>query len=329
MFFKNFAKGLVTNMPPKNIDGYESGSGSVAGSGSGSKSRPQHIDVVLDGGAFNGSYLVGAMYFLKELERQRVVKIDRVSGCSVGAVVALLYLIDRLDFFDNLYELMRDIFTKTHTLDIVRTFPDIIRPIIPKNCDVVLHKKLYISYHNVKKNKKVVKNTYSSPNVLIETLIKTGFIPTMSHSGEILYKAKYMDGILPHIFKSKSSRDPLKKILYLDLFGYDKVAKFMDIRNEITNCSRVVVGMLDIHTFFIKNSPTSICSYIDDWSIIHSCRNRLKHIIERILVIVVQLMVAILYRMPDMKWINKFVVCKIFKKWMTDVYVIALTEYCL
>ena len=32
------------------------------------RDNPFHIDLVLDGGVFNGSYLIGALYFLKELE---------------------------------------------------------------------------------------------------------------------------------------------------------------------------------------------------------------------------------------------------------------------
>ena len=31
------------------------------------KNKLQQVDLVLDGGAFNGSYLVGALYFLKEM----------------------------------------------------------------------------------------------------------------------------------------------------------------------------------------------------------------------------------------------------------------------
>ena len=38
----------------------------------------QRIDLVLDGGVFNGSYLVGAHYFLKEMERRKYVQIDNV-----------------------------------------------------------------------------------------------------------------------------------------------------------------------------------------------------------------------------------------------------------
>ena len=41
-----------------------------------SSKKLQNIDLVLDGGLFNGSYLVGALYFLKEMERRQYIKID-------------------------------------------------------------------------------------------------------------------------------------------------------------------------------------------------------------------------------------------------------------
>ena len=50
----------------------------------------QYIDLVLDGGIFNGSYLVGSLYFLKEMERRKYLKIARISGCSIGSIVAFL-----------------------------------------------------------------------------------------------------------------------------------------------------------------------------------------------------------------------------------------------
>jgi len=35
---------------------------------------PLVLDIILDGGAFNGSYLLGALYFLKEMERRGYVR---------------------------------------------------------------------------------------------------------------------------------------------------------------------------------------------------------------------------------------------------------------
>ena len=66
--------------------------------------NPIKLDLVLDGGIFNGSYLIGALYFLKEMEKRNYVKICRISGCSIGSIVAFIYIIDCLDILESLYD---------------------------------------------------------------------------------------------------------------------------------------------------------------------------------------------------------------------------------
>ena len=58
---------------------------------------PLQIDLILDGGLFNGSYLVGALYFLKEMEKKNYIKINRISSCSIGSIIGFLYFIDYLN----------------------------------------------------------------------------------------------------------------------------------------------------------------------------------------------------------------------------------------
>ena len=41
------------------------------------RKKPLKIDLVLSGGAFNGSYILGALYFLKELEREKYIIIKK------------------------------------------------------------------------------------------------------------------------------------------------------------------------------------------------------------------------------------------------------------
>ncbi len=38
------------------------------------------LDIVFEGGLFNGSYLIGALYYLKQLEEKKYIKINRISG---------------------------------------------------------------------------------------------------------------------------------------------------------------------------------------------------------------------------------------------------------
>ena len=36
-------------------------------------SNPERTDVILEGGLFNGSYLLGALYYLKGLEQRNII----------------------------------------------------------------------------------------------------------------------------------------------------------------------------------------------------------------------------------------------------------------
>ena len=73
---------------------------------------PLRLDLVLDGGIFNGSYLVGAMYFLKEMEKRKYITVERISGSSIGSIVAFLYYIDALDMMPQLYDIVKNEFKR-------------------------------------------------------------------------------------------------------------------------------------------------------------------------------------------------------------------------
>jgi predicted acylesterase/phospholipase RssA len=109
----------------------------------------QHIDLVLDGGMFNGSYLVGALHFLKEMERRKYIKIERISGCSIGSVVAFLYYIDALDIMPKLYELVNAEFKHKYTLNTLKTLKILLQERIPNDICSKINNKLFICYNKL------------------------------------------------------------------------------------------------------------------------------------------------------------------------------------
>ena len=88
-------------------------------------------DLFLDGGLFNGSYLVGALYFIREMEQRGFIKIRRISGCSIGSVVAFLYFIDALDMMPKLYNLVNDEFKGSMSLQIIKRLKEYLSSRIP------------------------------------------------------------------------------------------------------------------------------------------------------------------------------------------------------
>ena len=83
---------------------------------------PLRLDLVLDGGVFNGSYLVGALSFLKEMEKRNYIVVERISGCSIGSVVGFLYFIDALDTMPKFYDLVKKDFIENHFLKFKKRF---------------------------------------------------------------------------------------------------------------------------------------------------------------------------------------------------------------
>lgn len=284
--------------------------------------EPLVIDLILDGGIFNGSYLVGALYFLKEMENRKYIKIDRISGCSVGAIVAFLYYIDKLDMMPKLYEIINNDFRQSYKFTIIKEIKKYLNEYIPSDICQKVNNKFYISYNNIKNCKKSVKSSYNNVDEILNCIVKSCYIPFLI-DGNILYENKYIDGINPFIFNKEIS----KKILYLDLYGYDKFGNLLNVRNEKSNYHRILSGLLDIHCFFIKQSTTQMCSYVNDWNIKNRGFNSLKLFVERICVYSVYLLVLIKDYIPCE--FKKTIFAKILSKITQDVFIILLEDYCL
>jgi hypothetical protein len=284
--------------------------------------EPKHIDLVLDGGIFNGSYLVGALYFLKEMEKQKYIKIDRISGCSVGSIVGFLYYIDGLDLMSQLYEIVHKDFKKKYQLTFLKELKKHLKEHIPDDIFERINNKFYISYNNITNGSKVIKSEYIDVDDVINTIIKSCYIPYLI-DGNMLHENKYIDGINPFIF----DKEPHKKILYLDLFGYDKIGNLLNVKNEKSNFHRILSGLLDVHSFFIKESNTQMCSYVNDWNYSNKSFNFLKQAIERILIYFTYILIFINNNISDE--FKETVLSKILSKISYDVFIILLESYCL
>jgi len=282
--------------------------------------EPIKMDLVLDGGIFNGSYLVGALYFLKEMENRKYIKIERISGCSVGSIVGFLYFIDSLDLMPKLYDLINTEFRQTYNLNLIKELKKHLLDRIPDDICIIINDRLYITYNNIKKNTKPVKKNYKDVDDIINTIIKSSYIPYLI-DGNILHENKFIDGITPFIFKERENR-----ILHLDLFGSDKLGNLLNVRNEKTNYHRILSGLLDIHSFFIKKTNTSMCSYINDWTYYNTFYNYIKNLIEKICICLIHLLLFVQTKMP--REFKDTVLYKILSKISYDIFIILLENYC-
>ncbi len=282
----------------------------------------EKIDLVLDGGIFNGSYLVGALYFLKEMEKRKYVEVDRISGCSIGSVVAFLYLIDAFDLMPVLYKTVNSEFKTNYTLNTIKHLKTYLKDRIPEDICKKVNHKLFISYHDVKQKKKIVKSTYIDADDIIDTIISSCYIPFLIDRN-ILYKNKYIDGLNAYIFPHEKG----KRVLYMELYGYDKISNTLNVKNEKSNFHRILYGLLDIHNFYIKQTNTSMCSYVDNWNAVNKFKFSIKLWIEYILLQIVYFTYYVKQYLS--KDIKKHICVKIISRISFDIFSIMLEHYCL
>jgi len=302
---KNYVQNLMTNLPKRKT--------------------PENINLILDGGMFNGSYLTGALYFLREMEKQKYVAIHKISCCSIGSVCAVLYKMDALDLMPELYNIMVKQFKETRHFDAFKSCLDKIKERILTSHGnkfyLNLNNCLYITYYDIKKGKKIIKSKYKNIDDLIETVYKSCFVPFIAN-GNMVYKKRYCDGVNPYIFPSESN----KKTLYLDLFGSDKIYYVLSVKNEKNNFHRILAGLLDIHLFYIKQNSTQMCSYVNQWSLYQIFHNRvLKWIIERAIFYFVY--IAFYLKQCTPSELCEHIIFKIVSKIIKELYIV-LIDYC-
>jgi len=287
--------------------------------------KPIEMDLVLDSGCFNGSYLAGAIIFLKEMEKRKYIRVDRISGSSIGSFMALIYFIDKLDVIPNMYKITKRNLEKNYNLkSYIKSITEIVNTYVTDEVLTKINGRLFICYNDIKFLQKNVKSIYKSKEELIDTILKSSFLPYLTN-GKCLYKKKYVDGLIPYIFE----KDPnsKKKILFLHLFSWDKWYGSLNIANEKSNCHRILYGLLDIHSFFIKKSSTQMCSYVDEWNYINIFFYNSRLLVEKIIILILWFFVKIKNIIP-----NEFkdaLVCDFLKNICYELFVIFIKTYCL
>jgi len=227
------------------------------------KGKPIHIDVIFEGGLFNGGYLLGVALFLKYLEKKTYIIVDRVSGTSIGAIIGLLYLTDQLDVAIEIYPAIYRQFKKKRAIENFDTIMDLVKSRIKTPFKNFSCERLFITYHDVKTCSQVVQSSYKTMEDIIDTIKKSSFVPYITYNSH-LYKGRYLDGLYPYIFKQSCA---FKKILYINVHSLDKCFAAVSVKNEKTNIHRIFNGILDFHLFIIKQRNTTMCSYVNDWTV--------------------------------------------------------------
>ena len=224
-----------------------------------SKRIPNCVNLIFDSGAVNGLLGIGAALYIHHLQENNYIKINKVSGCSIGSIIAVWYLCGCPEI---IYDFLDELFTyyKEHKNFFI--FEKIIRKSIYKlftNDDLSrLDDILYINYYDTTLHKEEVISKFENREHLIECIIRSSHIPFISNN-VFKYKDRYIDGISPYIFDTKFDNKQSKNI-FIKLIDLHNPLKSINVKNEKNIYTRLIKGVTDTNEFFVNNNRT-LCMY--------------------------------------------------------------------
>lgn len=234
----------------------------------GSLIKEKNIDLIISGGAFNVSYLVGCLYVIREMHENGLIYINKISTCSASSIMGLLFMVDKVDIFiEKMYELLVSSFKKNRNVifdeESLSSIISLIESELPENVISRINGRLYITYYDVVECRQVVKSNYEDVSDIIRTIRRSCFIPYITMD-KFMEENRYIDGGTPYIFDKEFGVNRL----YINLCGMDKIMDALVIKRDKIVMHRILGGVLDIHNFFFKRKNTSMCCYVEDWGVV-------------------------------------------------------------
>ena len=234
---------------------------------------PAEMNVVFDGGAFNGYYGLGVGLYLQELERQKVTRVVKVSGVSIGAILALWYLLDSPKTDMNaLFVKMAKHFERRRNLRVYRKLvARFIYESISSDDLSFMEDRLYISYYDTRDCMRKTVSRYKSRAHLVEVVVRSGHIPFVI-SDSIAYRGRYIDGVRPEVFSG------LTRSLFVHVATVEKWGRMFSVGTEANIMHRLTGGAADADSFFTTGF-SRMCGYTDDWNLIDRAAFAMREVV--------------------------------------------------
>jgi len=242
---------------------------------------PIDIDIVIEGGCFNGLYSMGALLLIKELENRKYFKIHRISGASIGSIIGFAYIADSLLDVPTYFKKIRCCFKNNLNLSIIEDImKENIKNLTKEKFLLFKNDKFYVSY--TKNGQQIFKSKYKNKKQLLNSMLKSIHIPYLT-TGKYYYikgKNKYLDGGQPFIFNNRHETDD-RKILYLD---NSNLFTMFSIQREKTSDGRMIEGALQCYNYILKGKKGFLCSYVHKWNYYDYVMIRTKRIFCLVLI---------------------------------------------
>ena len=226
-----------------------------------------NLNLIFDSGAVNGLLGIGSALYLKHLQDLNYINIHKVSGCSIGSIIALWYICGCSEL---IYPYLEDLFCyykkNKNFFNFKKIVKDSIYKIIDKDNLSFLKNRLYINYYDTLEGKQEIVYNFKNREHLIECILKSSHVPYVSNN-TYKYENRYIDGIAPYIFNNDDDINTNSKIkvknLFIKLIDLRSPLKSMYVKNEKNIYSRILKGVTFTNEFFINNNFT-LCMYTNN-----------------------------------------------------------------
>lgn len=266
---------------------------------------PKELDIILEGGAFNGSYHLGVLMYIKHLENLNKLKVDRISGVSVGALVGCLYLSSSFTEADKYFNKIIENYKENAFIDVLL---NVCNEIVNKEGNDFYKKmtdRLFISYYDYEKKEYVVKSEYIDNKHLIDCLVSSAHLPGIVN-GNMKSEINALDGGYPFIFKNSclnKNNMNNKKTLFVRILTYDKILNILRTRNEKNTMMRASEGIINFHNFLFFKKSNKMCSYVEDWTLFDFIYQRFFEFVWIVIVYILIFCHKLYQKVPE-KYLN-------------------------
>jgi hypothetical protein len=303
MIYDNQVKNLVSNLMHK----FKNNTNSLY------DYEPLKLNIILEGGGFNGLYEYGCLLLLREMENQKLIKINKISGASIGGVLGFLYLSDLLDDYIHMYEEVREYWKEHNNLLIVKKkilelFEKIERTertsgkkrntekkVKDNNKDKDKNKdnnnilskinnRLYLSYYQLERKKQIIQSSYKDLEDIKQGVLQTSHLPVVINN-EFCENNQFIDGGYPYIF-SQRDLSSSEKTLYISINNMSKLQNVLRVK-EHNSSARILEGILQCYEIFYTGEKNGMCSFIHQWNKFDYILLRIKQVLILIIVYII------------------------------------------
>ena len=187
------------------------------------------LNLILDSGGFNGSYHHGVLIYFNQLEQKQYVKINKISGSSIGSVCGMLYLLDLLDDAFDGHDIMRNAFKNTGDLSFAKKWLNSYNKKLKKDDYLKCNNRLFITYYNIITCKQIVISKYkSNAHLLVSFDVRI-------HNPHLIFCNPYFQNARYHTRFHQRGLDPVGAISS----SFDVLPFSMgQVRPAITDCPK-------------------------------------------------------------------------------------------